>query len=245
MTAPGCLDPDNCPVPEPTDIDLRRLRVAHLDAGRSFHTAYRVAQWPALFNPSERGDGRFSPLRQGGRVVPTLYGAASQTVALLETAFHDLHDRGTRLVSEAVDVAPRGLVALSAPDRLPVMDLRNLQLDRLGLARAQLLSTSRAHYPCTRAWAEALHGRSVGRAKPVGLVWQSRVAELAQADSPLLEDLLTGENSEAFVLFGDLVSRDPRHWRPGAPHFPDLTQGVGRLLVDEIAERLGAVVVPP
>lgn len=64
-----------------------------------------------------------------------------------------------------------------------------------------------------------------------------------QADTLLLGDLL-GVASEVFVLFGDRVPSDPVHWHPGDPRYDDLHAGDGRLLAEQIAEQLGAVIVP-
>jgi RES domain len=243
MTAPGCLDPASCQVPNPRDVDLRRLRLARLPAGLVFHTAYRRLYWPALFNPSGDGNARFSPLAVDGAAVATLYGAVTQTVALLETCFHGVHEMATRLISERLDLAPRGLVALSAPSPFPLVDLRNPALARVGMNRAQLVATTPEHYACTREWAVALHDRRIGGVAPAGLLWQSRIAELAQADSLLLGDLLT-VSSEVFVLFGDRAQPDPDEWHPGDPRYDDLATGDGRLLAEQIAEQLHAVIVP-
>ncbi len=243
MTAPGCLDPASCPVPNPGDVDLRRLRLIRLPAGLVFHSAYRRAHWPALFNPSGAGNARFSPLAVDGSVVPTLYGAATQTVDLLESCFHGVHELATRIISQPLDLAPRGLVALNAPLTLSLIDLGNDALARVGMTRTQLVATTPEHYTCTREWAVALHGRRIGGVAPAGLLWQSRIAELARADSLLLGDLLSVA-SEVFVLFGDRVPSDPGEWHPGDPHYGDLTTADGRLLAEQIAEQLGAVIVP-
>lgn len=243
MTAPDCLDPQSCPVPDPDDVDLRRLRIARIDEGRVFHTAYHRAHWPELFNASDDRNARFSPLHTRDGIVPTLYGAMTQTVALLETAFHDLHSNDERLVSETLHLAPLGLVALTTPDALPLVDCTDAGLDRLTLSRSQLIGVSSEHYACTREWAAVLHERPIGDVQPAGVLWQSRVAELAQGDSPLLEDLLP-MGSEVFVLFGDRVPTDPSVWAPGDPHYDDLTTGDGRLLAELIAEQLGAVIIP-
>lgn len=243
MTAPGCLDPASCTVPDVGDVDLRRLRLARLPKGAPFHTAYRRTYWPSLFNPSPAGNARFSPLVVDGVTVPTLYGAATQTVALLETCFHGVHEMATRVVSEPLDLALRGLVALSSPGSLPLIDLSDGGLDRVGMTRAQLVATTPEHYACTRQWAVALHGRRIGGVAPAGVLWASRIAELAQADSLLLGDLLAVA-SDAFVLFGDRVPTDPSVWSPGDPHYDDLAVGDGRLLAEQIAEQLGAVIVP-
>ena len=208
-----------------------------------FHTSYVRARLPALFNTSIAGSARFSPLWVDGVLVPTIYGAVTQTVALLETSFHDVHEIGTRIISESLHLAPRGLVALTAPVSLPLIDLTDGGLDRVGMSRGQLVATTAAHHACTRRWAVALHGRRIGRATPVGLFWQSRVAELARGDSLLLGDLLTVA-SDVFLLFGDRVPTDPRLWSPGDPNYPDLAAGGGRLLAELIAEQLGAVIVP-
>ncbi|MGQ0671084.1 MAG: RES family NAD+ phosphorylase [Actinomycetota bacterium] len=223
-------------------MDLRRLRLARVADGATFHTSYLRAHWPALFNASGLGNARFSPLRADGTVVPTMYAAATQAVALLETSFHDVHEMGTRIISESLHLAPRGLVALTAPVSLPLIDLTDEGLERVGLARAQLVGTTPEHYACTRQWAVALHGRRIGPATPVGFLWRSRIAELAGADSPLLGDLLPA-SSRVWVLFGDRMPTDPAAWQPGDPHYDDLTTGDGRLLAEQIAEQLGAVIV--
>ena len=243
MTAPGCLDPAGCPVPAPDDLDLRRLRLVRLPAGATLHTSYVRGHWPALFNPSGLGNGRFSPLVVDGTVIPTMYAAATQTVALLEASFHDVHATGTRIISESLNLARRGIVALTAPAPLSLVDLTDDGLERVGLVRAQLVATTPEHYPCTRRWAVSLHARRIGPVVPVGMLWQSRVADLARADSLLFGDLLPVA-SAVCVLFGDRVPTDPVAWQPGDPHYDDLSSGDGRLLAEQIAEQLGAVIVP-
>ena len=239
----GCLDPLRCPVPDPGDVDLRRLKLARLPPGSVFHTSYARAYWPDLFNASTGGNARFSPLAADSLPVPTLYGAATQTVALLESCFHGVHETGNKFISERLDLAGRGLVALTTPTSLPLIDLSNESLMRVGMSRSQLVATTPQHYACTREWAIALHGRRIGGVTPAGILWQSRIAELAQADSLLLADLLTVA-SDIFVMFGDRVPTDPAAWHPGDPHYDDLTSGYGRGLAELIAEQLGAVILP-
>jgi len=169
-----------------------------------------------------------------------LYGAKSRTVALLETVFHDVHESSPRLITRK-SLIDRGLARLVAPERYVLVDLRDEALADLGLNRRQLVSTTPAHYPCTRAWAQAIHGRRVGRARPVGLVWSSRVAELARADTPLLDDLLRGDRAEAFILFGDLLTNvDPADYRPEI-EVRDLSTPGSRSMMSMVAEQLGSV----
>ena len=126
---------------------------------------------------------------------------------------------------------------------MPLIDLPDEGLHRVGLARAQLVATTPQHFPCTREWAATLHRRLVGGVAPAGLLCRSRVAELAEADSLLFGDLLP-RASDACVLFGDRVSTEPAVWQPGDPHYDDLSAGDGRLLAEQIADQLGAVIVP-
>src|SRR5437764_556512 len=173
MTAPGCLDPANCPVPRPGEVDLRRLRLSRLPEGTIFHTAYHRSHWPALFNDSGPGTARFSPINAAEVIVPTLYGAATQTVALLESCFHGVHEIGTKIISERLELATRGLVTLTAPIPLPLVDLSNDGLERIGMSRAHLVATTPEHYACTREWSAAFHARKIGGVMPVGVLWQS------------------------------------------------------------------------
>jgi hypothetical protein len=172
-----------------------------------------------------------------------MYAARSQTVALLETAFHDVHEAGLRLISERTQLETRGLVAITVPHELRLADMTDAGLERVGLTRGQLVATTPAHYPCTREWAAALHGRTFGGQPALGLLWRSRVAELAQADSLLFADLLELA-ADVCVLFGDRVVTEAAEWQPGDPRYDDLSTGDGRLLAEQVAEQLGAVIVP-
>ena len=105
------------------------------------------------------------------------------------------------------------------------------------------MATSPQHYACTQAWAVALHERRFGGHLAAGLLWRSRVAELAEADSMMFADLLRLAG-EVYVFFGDRVPLEAGDWLPGDPHYDDLSVGSGRLLAEQIAEQLGAVIVP-
>jgi hypothetical protein len=171
-----------------------------------------------------------------------MYAARAQTVALLETTFHDVHHTGARIISEPTQLASRGLVAITVPEQLALVDLSDEGLGRVGMSRDQLVATTPEHYACTREWAVALHERRYGGYRAAGLLWRSRVAELAEADSMLFADLLRLAG-EVVVLFGDRVPGSA-DWLPGDPHYEDLSVGEGRLLAEQIAEQLGAVIVP-
>jgi hypothetical protein len=118
-----------------------------LRGGTELHTAYHRAHWPAsLFNSRGGGDSRFAPLDDGGVVVPTLYAARTRTVALLESAFHEVQPTGRRVVSEQVDLRPRGLASLYVPDGgTRVYALDDAALADLGLSRAELVAAGPDH----------------------------------------------------------------------------------------------------
>ncbi len=244
MTAPDCGDPVGCMVPDPDAVDLRGLRLTHLAAGTSFPTVHRTKYPAGQFNASGLGNSRFSPLHdEDGGVIATLYGARTRVAALLETAFHTVHAGYPRIVYEAW-LTERGLVTLRTPQRIALVDLRDDQLERLGLQRDQLVATTPMHYPCTRAWARKLRSRRIGGVTPAGLLWRSRVAELAGGDSLLLEDLLAGEPADVWMLFGDRLPTEPSDWTPGPPNYEDLVGGEGRLLIEQIATQLDATIHP-
>lgn len=233
MTAPGCRAPATCPVPDPAAVDLRRLRLARLPAGSTWVRVHEDGYAAAALNDSGRGDTRFAPL--DGRAHTYL--GRSRTVALLETTFHDVHETTPRVITVATDLTGRQLSHVNPTDDLAVLDLRDEQLTRLGLDRGQLVATTAAHYPCTRAWAVHLLGRRVGGVAPVGMLWHSRVAELARDGAVLLDDLLAAPTAEVCVLY-DGAALDPTAAAP-----QPLDAGQGRLLVDEVAEQLDAVIV--
>lgn len=233
MTAPDCPLKASCPVPDVEGIDLRRLRLAHLTPGEAWFHVHDQAYPPPAFNTCGRGDTRFAPLAEVGHQ----YLARRQTVALLETVFHDVHELADRIIYTATELDGRQLSQVTVAERLPLIDLRDSQLERLGIERG-LATSSRAHYPCTRQWAARLIGRRVGGVQPAGWVWNSRVAGLARSDAPLLDDLLEPPASEIVVLY------DP-YTPPGAltatvPLFDELTSGHGWLLLAEVAELLSA-----
>lgn len=237
MTAPDCPTPHSCPVPDPTSVDLRRLRLAHLELDRVLHRVHATAYPVTGFNAAGAGDSRFAPLPGRGH----LYAGDTSSVALLETVFHNVHQAVPRVIYTATDLRGRALGRMRVVDRrVPVADLRDQELGRLRLDRSQLITTSAAHHPCTRQWAEHLMRRRIGGVAPAGLLWHSRVAELAGVDSPLFGDLLSGSPAEACVLYDGGGAATLSDAGGGFHDLVGPTQG--RLLVDRIAQELGAVI---
>jgi hypothetical protein len=234
VTAPDCPRPEGCPVPGPPgEIDARRLRSVVWPAERPFFHVYGLRHGCDEFNPGH-GDTRFAPIVDGTTTVPTFYGGADETVALLESIFHDVATGpAEQLVYERM-LRDRGLAHLSAPRSLRLLDLRDPALALMGLRRSEIITASAAHYACTREWALWLHGRRPGGHSPDGLIWHSRQAELVGARPP----------AESFVLWADRAPSRPGAYRLVGPGVRNLVEGPGRVLVEEIAETLGALVVP-
>lgn len=184
------------------------------------------------------GDTRFAPFNALGsaRRVPTLYLAESLEAALLETVFHYIHEQDDRVVSE-MQLHGRFHAHVMSPVDLHLVDLRDEQLEGLGLIRANLASSYPEHYPCTRRVAQAIHAMQSGDGHPpVGIVWHSRQAELAGRN---------GVNS--VVLFADRVPHDRGSWKLLKHQYASgaLLEGAARLTLDTLAESLGVTFIHP
>ena len=240
MTAPDCLLPGSCPVPDPDDVDLRRLRSQVWPAGTQLRRGHRrahraeaavpaVAQLPDLSRRS-----RFAPVLGAGHS----YVARREAAALLESLLHDVTPTSRQVPWHLAAGWVLSHVELVRDVRL--IDLRDDALPALGLARDQLVASSAAHHPCTGVWAHRLHARHVGGHATDGLVWNSRQAEVhaTAAGNPVLEDLLTGEQTEVAVLWGTPDRQWPLRAVPGASW--ELGHGRGGRLLLGVANLLGA-----
>jgi hypothetical protein len=145
---------------------------------------------PQAFNTSGGGHARFSPLKNGRLVVPTLYAAQTLDGALMETALHDvpypseghIHDLQRDLQSDL----HASQIEVRAP--LQLVDLSKLGLQRLGLRVSQLFETDADDYARTQAWAHWLHA-ALPQAQ--GLYWMcTRQPECA-----------------GLMLFGDRINK--------------------------------------
>jgi hypothetical protein len=223
-----CPDPGGCPVA----VTLPRMRTASLRAGTAWYRVYNATWGYDEHNPGY-GDARFSPIDDpaGGSRRPSMYLAATPSAALLETVFHDVHHDSGRIVYER-NLRGMSLAHVTAPAVATLADLRDPELARLGLRRGQVVSSDAEHYPCTRRLAAAALGHARGTRNIHGLIWHSRQAELAGQDSV-----------EVMVLYGGpRYSATRGSWRLFGPGASSLFDGPGRLLVDEIAESLSAVI---
>lgn len=237
MSPVGLCGLGHCPVPEPDPRILRGLRTEILTAGTVLHRGVKQAHPDTAGLVPGRGDTRFAPLDG----VSHAYVATTAFAALLESAFHEAAPPDRRIYQAQVDAWLEGCVELTAALRF--VSLRDDDLARLGLDRAQLVATDAVHYPCTRAWARAMHGRSIGGQPTYGLLWESRQAELhaaALADRPALAELVTELPATVAVIWSPPAATDvlaPTAGGLGPLNGPDAAE-----YVDDLIATLGIVV---
>jgi len=156
-------------------------------AGREIHRVHDSAFRSTQFNSGGKGNARFSPIATAaGKVIPTLYGGSTFDCAAMETVFHDIpFAPGFKAFDK--DKLTGKCVSVISPSRdLRLVNLSNLALRKLGIARVHLIESDAADYPLTRPWAAALY-EQVSQAD--GLYWVSR----------------QNDEARAVVVFGDRV----------------------------------------
>lgn len=235
-----CPDPEKCTVATDKLTHLAEsggLPVATVPQGRHWFRVYDSRDGYALPNPGF-GDARFSPfdaLSTGVR-VPSLYLAETLEAALLESSLHSVTAKEPRVVDEMA-LLGRLHAEVVPPHALDLVDLRDASLRSLGLSRENLASSSPEHYPCTRRVARAIHADppDTPSGQIHGILWHSRQAELT-GRSPL----------EAAVIFADRVSTERGEWRlaPRRVAIGSLLEGAGKLLLDDLAEKLNTTFEP-
>lgn len=175
MSTPGPLvaglDPANLALLEWASVELWRIHQGRFGA--------------VGFNDKDGYSSRFSPLhRPDGTIVPTLYGATSLDVALMETVFHDAPtpSAGFRLTLSRSGETRRGATIRAMHLRL--LDFTTVGLTKLGLYRSDVIDSMKPAYPQTRALAEWAHANS---SAAHGIVWTSR----------------RDDSGQSVILFGD------------------------------------------
>jgi hypothetical protein len=158
------------------------LRVHELDPDDPVYRVYSSEDGFHQANPGV-GSTRFAPFPDAANefMVPTMYVAETLAAALLETAFHNVDHRTPpedRVVFGS-DLLGRLQARVQPPGPIRLLDLRDDALDALGLARAAAVTSSAAHYSCTRRVAWLAHQATPTDGPFQGIVWHSRQAELA------------------------------------------------------------------
>lgn len=128
----------SCPVPYPTGQMLARLRSVVFDAGVTLRRGHKTARPdPSVLVPGV-GDTRFAPLDG----IAHAYLATTTFAALLESALHEATPPDPRIYEAQLRSWQESAVSLTGDLRL--VDLRDPELDRLGLTRSDLVATTRS-----------------------------------------------------------------------------------------------------
>jgi hypothetical protein len=160
---------------DPIPIPFPSMRILPLPTGTVFHRIHNRAFGPDNFNPGLGRGTRFAPLRPGPDPVPTMYGSEELECAIFETVLHDIPVPSPATVSvpwSQVDLLDHSTLKSTRPLRLA--QLREPDLNRIGLRRSDLITTDPSQYPKTAAWALALHD---AHPHVDGLLWTSRACD--------------------------------------------------------------------
>ena len=229
-----CPEPSTCTVAIGALTDLARkgqLPSTTIPADTAWSRVYDSRFGRTEFNPGF-GNARFSPFDSelGGNRVAAIYLAETPEAALLEGSLRDVDVDG---IPEAEEESFHGLlhVELLASEVFKVADLRDPQLDDLGLKRTAISSSPSQHYPCTRTVAKAIHASPQNFS---GIIWHSRQVEVSRLPRVLV-----------MVLFEERLSqgRDAFRLNPGRDSIGSLYEGEGRVQLDTLLDRLGVSVV--
>jgi hypothetical protein len=225
VTEAPCGSP-RCPVPQQPPAHLRSTV---WPAGARLHRGHERA-YPAHELVPGIGVTRFAPQDGSAHV----YVATTEVGALLESALHDGVPPNPRIQVPTLTEWSESVVELRHNVRL--FDLRDPELDRLRIARDQLVSSAPVHYACTRRWAAHLVGRRVGGQQADGIVWHSRQAELharAQTHRPAFAVLLSDHPTEVAVIWSPPAPRRLLEHTPGEGLGP-LDEGGGWDFVEDL-----------
>lgn len=191
--------------------------------GQELHRVHDAVYKGNEFNPSRKGNARFSPIRDSdGKIIPTLYAGSTLDCALMETIFHDVPFAAGFKPLSIQKIAGKVHNVFTPNVDFKLVDLGTIALRRLGVDRAHLIDTTKWHYLETRKWAERFYAQ-FGDVQ--GLRWTSR-----QDDS-----------SQAVVLFGTRTSS--RDLLVSGPSMPLLVGDLASVPVIDLAMRLGVTLV--
>lgn len=148
-------------LPIPAPEHFRGALSFELAPGAELHRLHHEAYGPCQFNATDRGNARFSPIRDArGEIIPTIYAGQSFRCASCEIILRAptaAPDPGELTVVYPRDYEAFQHSTIQTRQLLRLVDLTALGQRAIGLIGNALLSGGRLHYPETRAWAEAIH----------------------------------------------------------------------------------------
>lgn len=176
-----------------------KIKFTAWGSGKTMYRVHDAIYAVDQFNPSPKGNARFSPILDLSRqVIPTLYAATTPRGALMESVFHDVPYRAGFKHIDAKRLEGKVCSTLHFQTDFQLLDLSKVALRGLGIPPRRLIDTTKAHYPETRGWAEQVYA-----AHPhiQGFLWSSR------QDDRALAVVLFGSRVKASVLVDAKISR--------------------------------------
>ncbi len=196
-------------------VDPAAIRAVTV-APRLWWRVYREPFGPSAYNTTDKGNARFSPIKDaGGQIIPTLYCGTTPAVALMETILHDVArpSEGYILNLPAPDKEFRRMACLVNVHPLQLADFTALGIRKVGLKKSEVIETDKTQYPYSRDIAQWLY-----RMRPdlQGILWSSR----------------QDDRGQAMVVFEPRLTATPLHiWQHGEP----IAEGTN---LDELADLL-------
>lgn len=176
-----------------------KIRLTAWGSGQTMYRVHDATYSVDQFNPSPKGNARFSPiLDPSGNVIPTLYAATTPRGALMESVFRDVAYRAGFKHVDTKRLEGRVCSRLVFQTDFHVLDLSKVALRGLGIPPRQLIDTTKAHYPRTRRWAEQVYA---DHPQVQGFLWSSR------QDDRALAVVLFGSRVKATDLLDSKLSR--------------------------------------
>lgn len=168
-------------------------------SGQTMYRVHDAIYSVDQFNPSTKGNARFSPiLDPKGNVIPTLYASTTPRGALMESIFRDVPYRTGFKHIDAKRLEGKVCSTLQFQTDFQFLELSKVALRGLGIPPRQLIDTAKAHYPATRGWAEQVYAV---HPHIQGLLWSSR------QDDRALAVVLFGSRVKATDLLDAKLSR--------------------------------------
>ncbi|ARS28297.1 RES family NAD+ phosphorylase [Sphingomonadaceae bacterium G21617-S1] len=152
-------------IPNPATMKVGKEDYHLLKAGTELHRVHLDEFGSAEFNGTNKGNARFSPIRDaGGAIIPTIYAAQSFECAACEIILRcpDSPQRNRTKVAPPEIVYPHDyrLHAHShvrTKHDLNLVSITTTGQRKIGVNGNALLAGPRSTYPVTRGWAEKIH----------------------------------------------------------------------------------------
>ncbi|MFA6115226.1 MAG: RES family NAD+ phosphorylase [Sphingomonas sp.] len=152
-------------IPLPTSMKIGKEEYHLLNAGSELHRIHSDAFGPTDFNGTDKGNARFSPIRnQAGDIIPTIYAAQTFECATCEIILRcpDTPQRNRATVAARDIVHPYDYRSHAHSRVRTTADLNLVSLQakdqrKIGVNANALLAGPRSTYTITRSWAERIH----------------------------------------------------------------------------------------